>query len=96
MNGIVKRAFPLQDPTRRRLADVRGALLRLHKTQHEHEHTANKQKHRQGTAGVLLLLFILHVQLSWLLAVSETVVRIDVLLDVEEQPVEPDAQLLLT
>lgn len=96
MNGVVKRTFPLQDPTRRRLADVRGALLHLHKTLLERERAAYERVHGRVTAGELLQLIIWHEQFAWLHAVSEAVVRIDELLDVEEQPEEPDAQLLLT
>ena len=44
----------------------------------------------------MLQLIIQHEQFARLHAVSEAVVRIDDLLDVEEQPEEPDAQLLLT
>src|SRR3569833_2538089 len=92
MNGIVKRTFPLQDPTRRRLADVRGALLHLHTTLLERERAAYERVHGRVTAGELLQLIIRHEQFAWLHAVSETVVRIDELLEGGGRPGGPGAR----
>lgn len=92
----ITRHFPLQEATRQRLADVRGALLHLHKALLDRERAAYERVHGRVTPGELLQLIIQHEQFAWLHALSETVVRIDELLDIEEQPEELDAQLLLS
>ena len=75
---------------------MRGALLHLHKTLLARERAAYERVHGRVTAGELLQLIIQHEHFACLHAVSEAVVRIDVLLDVDLLPEEPDALLLLT
>ena len=86
---------PVRESTRRRLNDVRRGLLHLHKVLLEIERRAYEQIHGRVTAGELLELLIGHERFAWLHAVSETVVRIDELLDGEEPVTEDEVQRLL-
>ena len=71
------------DGTRRRLVEVRGALLHLHKTLLDHERTAYEQRYGQVAPGELLRLIISDRHFEWLHPVSELIVRIDELLDAD-------------
>jgi hypothetical protein len=85
----------MQEPTLRSLVDLRKALLHLHKVLLEIERIDYEQVHGRVSAGELLKLLIQHQQFAWLHAVSEIVVRIDELLDGEEEATEEQARLLL-
>src|SRR5918996_2108655 len=71
------------DGSRRRLVEVRGALLHLHKTLLDHERTAYEQRYGQVAPGELLRLIISDRHFEWLHPVSELIVRIDELLDAD-------------
>ena len=83
------------DVTRHRLIEVRGALLRLHKTLLDHERTAYEQRYGQVAPGELLRLIISDRHFAWLHPVSELIVRIDELLDADPQADAKDTSSLL-
>jgi hypothetical protein len=74
----------LSEETRRRLGEVRRALLRLHKLLLDDERARYEQAHGRVTSGALLQLVINHEQFAWLRSLSELVVRLDELLEAEE------------
>ena len=80
----------------RSLVDLRTALLHLHKVLLEIERIAYEQVHGRVSAGELLKLLIEHRQFAWLHTVSEIVVRIDELLDGEEETADEQARLILS
>ena len=86
----------MQEPTLRCLVDLRKALLHLHKVLLEIERIDYEQVHGRLSAGELLKLLIQHQQFAWLHAVSEIVVRIDELLDGEDEAAEEQARLILS
>ena len=86
----------MQEFTHRSLVELRKALLHLHKVLLELERIAYEQVHGRVSAGELLKLLIQHQQFAWLHAVSESIVRIDELLDSDEPVEEDDARSLLT
>ena len=81
-------------PTPRRLRELRGVLLRLHKTLLDTERDAYEQANGRVSSGELLQLVINHEQFAWLHAVSELIVRIDELLDADEPATAGDADAL--
>jgi len=83
------------DVTRHRLIEVRGALLRLHKTLLDHERTAYEQRYGQVAPGELLRLIISDRHFAWLHPVSELIVRIDELLDADPHADAKDTSSLL-
>jgi hypothetical protein len=85
----------MQEFTHRSLVELRKALLHLHKVLLELERIAYEQVHGRVSAGELLKLLIQHQQFAWLHAVSEIVVRIDELLEGEEEVTEEQARLLM-
>lgn len=85
----------LPEAARRQLANVRRALLRLHKALLDAERAAYERVHGQVTSGELLQLVISHEQFAWLHAVSELIVRMDELLDAVEPATADDAESLL-
>ena len=85
----------MDESTQRCLVDLRKALLHLHKVLLERERIAYEQVHGRVAAGELLKLLIQHPQFAWLHAVSEVVVRIDEVLDGEEEMAEEQARLIL-
>lgn len=94
MPSPVRRA--LLPSTRRQLTELRKSLLVLHKTLLDLERIAYEREHGRTTAGELLQLVLKDAHFAWLHALSELIVRIDELLDAEEQPDEAEAQQLLT
>jgi hypothetical protein len=88
------RGGTMQECTHRSLVDLRKALLQLHKVLLEIERIAYEQVHGRVSAGELLKLLIQHRQFKWLHAVSEIVVRIDELLDGEEEAADEQARLI--
>jgi len=86
----------MQVSTHRSLVDLRKALLQLHKVLLEIERIAYEQVHGRVSAGELLKLLIEHRQFAWLHAVSEIVVRIDEMLDGEEEATDEQIRLILS
>jgi hypothetical protein len=73
------------EETRGRLAEIRRALLRLHKTLLEAERAAyERSRGRVASGGEFLQLVIKDPWFSWLRPVSELIVRIDELTADEE------------
>ena len=85
----------MQESTHHSLVDLRKALLHLHKVLLEIERIAYEHVHGRVSAGELLKLLIQHEQFAWLHSISEIVVRIDELLDGEEEADE-QARLILS
>ena len=85
----------LTEAARRRLTDVRRALLRLHKVLLDEERADYERVYGQVTGGELLQLVINHEQFAWLRPVSEFIVRIDETLDADEPATADDAEALL-
>lgn len=73
----------MKDSERTLLADVRKALLNLHKTLLEWERTAYERQHGRRTAGELLNALMSDPQFAWLRPVSELIVRIDESLEID-------------
>lgn len=67
-----------------RLRELRGALLRLHKTLLHVERLAFERMFGRLTSGELLQLVINHAQFAWLRMISELAVQIDEKLDSDE------------
>jgi phage terminase small subunit len=84
----------LSEETRRHLAEVRRALLRLHKLLLDDERARYEQAHGRVTSGAMLQLVINDEQFAWLRSLSELVVRVDELLEAEEAA-EQDARDIL-
>ena len=59
------------------LAELRPALLELHKTLLDWERAAYEREHGRQSSGELLRLLLDHPQFEWLRAISALVVRID-------------------
>ena len=78
------------------LRDLRGGLLRLHKTLLDQETAAYEAARGSVTRGELLQLVINHEQFAWLRTISELIVRIDEMLSPREPALEADAQSLLS
>lgn len=95
MNDYSGEPLLLQDITRERLESLRSALLYLHKTLLDLERGTYERAYGRVTAGDLLKLVIQHPQFAWLHSISELIVRIDELLDVEEQPEEAEAVAMM-
>jgi hypothetical protein len=85
----------LTEAARRRLTDVRRALLRLHKVLLDGERADYERVYGQVTGGELLQLVINHEQFAWLRHLSELIVRIDETLDAAEPATDADAEALL-
>lgn len=68
------------------LAELRPALLELHKTLLEWERAAYEREHGRQTSGEMLRLLLDHPQFEWLRAISALVVRIDEELEADAAP----------
>jgi len=87
---------PLSDNTRKLLKEVRGNVLRLHKALLDRERANYEKAHgRVDRSHDLLQLVISHEQFAWLHALSELVVRIDEMFDMDEPITESDGSALL-
>jgi len=75
---------------RGQLTDLRHGLLRLHKTLLDWERGIYEQEHGRQTGGELLKLLLDDPRFAWLRPMSQTIVRIDELLDGDEPLAEPD------
>ncbi|MCA1568160.1 MAG: hypothetical protein LC803_21460 [Acidobacteria bacterium] len=86
---------PVPETVLRRMRELRLSLLRLHKALLDAEREVYERVHGQVTGGELLQLVINHEQFVWLRPVSELIVRIDEMLDVDEPATADDAETLL-
>lgn len=68
------------------LAELRPALLDLHKTLLDWERTDYEREHGRQTSGEMLRLLLEHPQFEWLRAISALVVRIDEELEADAAP----------
>lgn len=83
---------PVSGVTRTRLADVRRALLRLHKTLLEAERASYERgRGSVGGSGEFLHLVLNDPWFAWLRPVSELVVRMDELLEAAQEATEVEA-----
>jgi hypothetical protein len=83
----------MTDSERQLLGDLRRGLLHLHKTLLDWERVAYDRTHGRASPGELLSIVMRDPQFAWLHPLSELIVRIDTMLDVEhpEPRVEVDA-----
>jgi hypothetical protein len=84
------------EATRQQLANLRRALMRLHKGLLDDERLDYERVYGQVTGGELLQLVINHEQFAWLHSISELIVSVDETLDAEEPATNADAQSFLT
>ncbi len=77
-----------------RLNALRRVLLNLHKALLDAERVRYEKGHGRVTTGRLLQLAIGDPQFAWLHPLSELVVRIDELIDAEEDPTEAEVKAL--
>jgi hypothetical protein len=68
------------------LAELRPALLELHKTLLDWERAAYERAHGRQSSGEMLRLLLDHPQFEWLRAISALVVRIDEELEADAAP----------
>ena len=68
------------------LAELRPALLELHKTLLDWERAAYEREHGRQTSGEMLRLLLEHPRFEWLRAISALVVRIDEELEADASP----------
>lgn len=85
-NGTVA----LSAATRKRLENLHGGLLRLHKILLDDERAGYEKAHGRASAGEMLQLVISNAQFAWLRRISELIVHIDELLE-SEQPDDASA-----
>lgn len=78
------------------LRELRGALLRLHKSLLDVERAAFEKMFGRLTSGELLQLVINHAQFAWLRRISELVVQIDEKLNGDEEAAEVEPRELLS
>jgi hypothetical protein len=85
----------MTDSERQLLDDLRRGLLHLHKTLLDWERVAYDRAHGRSSPGELLAIVMRDPQFAWLHPLSELIVRIDTMLDVEhpEPRMEVDAIL---
>jgi hypothetical protein len=88
-------ASALPEAVRRRLQELHRALLRLHKVLLDDERASYEAAHGRTSPQELLQLVISHAQFAWLHAISETIVRIDELLESDEASAPADAEQLI-
>jgi hypothetical protein len=74
----------MRDVARRHLADLRRGLLTLHKTLLDWERAGYERQHGRQAPGEWLRIVMADPQLAWLRPLSELIVRIDLLLDADE------------
>jgi hypothetical protein len=81
--------------TEQRLNALRRVLLNLHKTLLDAERVRYERVHGRITSGRLLQLALGDPQFAWLRPLSELVVRIDELVDAEQDPTDDDVKSLI-
>lgn len=85
-------SVPVSGETRTRLADMRRALLRLHKTLLDAERVSYERgRGSVGGSGEFLQLVLNDPWFAWLRPVSELVVRMDELLEAAQEATEGEA-----
>jgi hypothetical protein len=88
---------PLSEALRRGLKDLRHGLLRLHKTLLDSEQvTYERIQGRIGSSGHLLQLVMSDPWFAWLRPLSHLVVRIDEMMEAEQETTLPDIAKILT
>ena len=80
----MKKQSSLPASVRRRLEQLHGALLALHKGLLDAERVAYEKEHGHATAAKILDLAINDPQFAWLRQISELIVRIDETMESEE------------
>ena len=83
----------MREGDRRRLNELRRALLHLHKTLLDWERGAYERVHGRTSASELLKIIVSDPQFAWLRTVTELIVRMDASLEAEapDSPVDVDA-----
>ena len=81
----------MDDAERQMLTDLRHVLLHLHKTLLDWERVAYDRQYGRTTPGELLSIVMRDPHFAWLHPLSELIVRIDSMLDVEHP--EPRAEV---
>jgi hypothetical protein len=76
------------------LAELRPALLDLHKTLLDWERAAYERAHGRQSGSEMLQLLLSHPQFEWLRAISALVVRIDEELEADASPPSEFASLV--
>ena len=95
MNETIPNDSPAPELTFQNLRELRCGLLHLHKALLDIERAAYEQVYGSVSSGELLQLVINHEQFAWLHSISELIVRIDEMLDVDEPVMTGDAGTLL-
>jgi hypothetical protein len=72
------------------LTDLRHGLLRLHKTLLDWERATYEQVHGRQSGGELLKLLLDDPHFAWLRPISQSIVRIDEMLDADAALMEQD------
>ncbi|MCM2282906.1 MAG: hypothetical protein NDI61_13785 [Bdellovibrionaceae bacterium] len=86
---------PLTESTRRRMRDLHGGLLRLHKILLDNERIAYEKVHgKVETSGQLLNLVMYDQWFDWLHRISEMIVQIDELMENEEASLDDAYKIL--
>jgi hypothetical protein len=88
-------AATLPETARRRLEELHRTLLRLHKVLLEDERASYEREHGRTSPQELLQLLISHAQFTWLRAISETIVRIDEIVESGEPSAAAEAAQLI-
>jgi hypothetical protein len=88
---------PMSEAVRRGLKDLRHGLLRLHKTLLDSEQvTYERINGRVESAGQLLQLVMADPWFAWLRPLSHLVVRIDEMMEMEQETTAQDIAKVLT
>jgi hypothetical protein len=95
MNETIPNESSAPQLTLQSLRELRRGLLHLHKVLLDTERAAYEQVYGSVSSGELLQLVINHEQFAWLHSISELIVRIDEMLDVDEPVMTGDAGTLL-
>ena len=80
----------------RLLADVRHALLRLHKTLVDWERNGYERIHGRQSSSDLLTALLNDPQFAWLRPMSQLIVRIDEMLDEKTPPMRNDVDAVVS
>jgi hypothetical protein len=95
MNETIPNDSPAPELTLQSLRELRRGLPHLHKALLDTERAAYEQVYGSVSSGELLQLVINHEQFAWLHSISELIVRIDEMLDVDKPVMTGDAGTLL-
>jgi hypothetical protein len=85
----------VRESDRRRLFELRQALVPLHRTLLEWERVAYERLHGRTEPGALLGAIVSDPQFAWLRPMSELIVHIDTLLDTDRPEVAADVTAIL-